>query len=112
MATQQFRGDLAGLALTDSAGDLLISAAAGRDVVIKLPDASGVRRVLIKDSLNAVVATITSDGFNTAEGAYVSAGPLALAADATPQNEGEIGRQSGVLGFFEAGAFNSYATCA
>lgn len=108
MATQQFRGDLAGQALTNSAGDLLIQASPGRDVVIKLADDVGNRKVVVRDSNDVVVATITSEGENAFQGPSSMDGPLAFDAAAAPANDGEIGRLSGSLGYFEAGSFRQF----
>jgi hypothetical protein len=62
MVLQGFRGNLAGYRLTDSIGDLLIEASPGKDVVIKLSDAAGTHKILIKNSNGTTVGYITSTG--------------------------------------------------
>ena len=70
MATQSFRGNLAGLPLT-STGDLTVTSESG-DVVVKLGDTSGNSKLRILDATNTEVATINSDGVVTATEVVIS----------------------------------------
>lgn len=108
MAIQQFRGNLAGLPLTDTVGDVRIQATPGRDVVIQLSDDLGAKRILIKDFSGNIVSTINSDGQGTAAGTTTYAAALAFTAGAAPANDGEIGRIGGVLGFFDVAGFHPF----
>lgn len=55
-------GDMVGNTLTDSTGPLRLTASAGNDIILKLSDAAGARKVLFKDSGDVTVASLNSDG--------------------------------------------------
>lgn len=48
--------------ITKGSTDLAITAASGKDVIVKLGDAVGAKKLIIKDSANAEQASIDSDG--------------------------------------------------
>jgi len=53
--------------ITPSGADVSIVAASGKDVIAKLGDAEGAKKLIIKDSANAEQASINSDGLLTAK---------------------------------------------
>lgn len=59
-------GDLVGDVTAATGTDLVLTGVTGKDIVVKLTDAAGARKLIIKDSADATVASIDSDGVVTA----------------------------------------------
>lgn len=92
--------------ITPSGADVTVTAASAKDVIVKLGDASGAKKLLIKDSANAEQASIDSDGLLTAKSI---AGNLKFGTAETsgaPTNTemiaafGAVAAQAGAVGVF------------
>lgn len=88
-------GDVTGN-LTKGSTDLTITAASAKDVIVKLGDADGAKKLIIKDSANAERASIDSDGTLTVV-KIVGNNPIATAA-AAPSKAGMISAFGAVAG--------------
>lgn len=94
-----FAGDLNSTALgylTDTSGDLRIIGNASANVVLKLGDAAGARRVSFTDSTDTEVAAIDSDGHMSLLGdfTFTSGGTITTTSDGNitldPNGSGEV----------------------
>lgn len=74
--------------LTQTAADLLITAVAGKDIIFKLGDHAGAKKIKVTDDADALVASIDSDGTITGV-KLIGNLPIATAA-AAPESAGMI----------------------
>lgn len=81
LATAINAGDMTGSVTAATGTDLVLNGVTGKDVIVKLTDAAGARKLIVKDSADAVVASIDSDG-NVIATKVTAKGPYAESATA------------------------------